>query len=84
VVEEFNRNAYDIIIASDEKEVLGNEEKAEEEQEDEAMDDGEVKEGGRPKKKRKAAKGDVEYGVSRGMFWAPYLPLRRSKLKHDC
>ncbi|KAH0499727.1 hypothetical protein TgHK011_006902 [Trichoderma gracile] len=67
VVEEFNRNAYDIIIASDEKEVLGNEEKAEEEQEDEEMDNGEVKEGGRPKKKRKAAKGDVEYGVSRGI-----------------
>ncbi|KAL7815576.1 P-loop containing nucleoside triphosphate hydrolase protein [Trichoderma gracile] len=67
VVEEFNRNAYDIIIASDEKEVLGNEEKAEEEQEDEELDNGEVKEGGRPKKKRKAAKGDVEYGVSRGI-----------------
>ncbi|PTB65053.1 DEAD-domain-containing protein [Trichoderma citrinoviride] len=67
VVEEFNRNAYDIIIASDEKEVLGNEEKAEEEQEDEEMDDGEVKEGVRPKKKRKSAKGDVEYGVSRGI-----------------
>src|SRR5699024_6016433 len=27
VVEEFNRNVYDIIIASDEKEILGNEEK---------------------------------------------------------
>ncbi|KAL7809411.1 P-loop containing nucleoside triphosphate hydrolase protein [Trichoderma aethiopicum] len=67
VVEEFNRNAYDIIIASDEKEVLGNEEKAEEEQGDEEMEDGEAKEGGRPKKKRKATKGDVEYGVSRGI-----------------
>lgn len=71
VVEEFNRNAYDIIIASDEKEVLGNEEKAEEEQEDEEKEDGEAKEGGRPKKKRKATKGDVEYGVSRGMMLIP-------------
>lgn len=73
VVEEFNRNVYDIIIASDEKEVLGNEEKAEEEQEEEE-NEGESKEESRPKKKRKAAKGDVEYGVSRGMdidrpFW---------------
>lgn len=66
MVEEFNRNVYDIIIASDEKEVLGNEEKAEEEQEDEE-NEGESKEESRPKKKRKAAKGDVEYGVSRGM-----------------
>lgn len=66
VVEEFNRNVYDIIIASDEKEVLGNEEKAEEEQEDEE-NEGEPKEESRPKKKRRAAKGDVEYGVSRGM-----------------
>jgi ATP-dependent RNA helicase DDX56/DBP9 len=67
VVEEFNRNVYDIIIASDEKEVLGNEEKAEEEQEDE-QNEGESKEESRPKKKRKAAKGDVEYGVSRGVY----------------
>ncbi|QYT03231.1 hypothetical protein H0G86_010201 [Trichoderma simmonsii] len=66
VVEEFNRNVYDIIIASDEKEVLGNEEKAEEEQEEEE-NEGESKEESRPKKKRKAAKGDVEYGVSRGI-----------------
>ncbi|KAL7920680.1 DEAD domain-containing protein [Trichoderma austrokoningii] len=63
VVEEFNRNVYDIIIASDEKEVLGNEEKAEEEEEQ----DEENEEESRPKKKRKAAKGDVEYGVSRGI-----------------
>ncbi|KAG6181397.1 ATP-dependent DNA/RNA helicase [Claviceps purpurea] len=35
VVEEFNRNVYDIIIASDEKEILGNEEKADEEKEEE-------------------------------------------------
>ncbi|KAG5933067.1 ATP-dependent DNA/RNA helicase, partial [Claviceps sorghi] len=35
VVEEFNRNVYDIIIASDEKEVLGNEERADEEKEEE-------------------------------------------------
>ncbi|KOS20941.1 ATP-dependent RNA helicase DBP9, partial [Escovopsis weberi] len=78
VVEEFNRNVYDIIIASDEKEVLGNEDKAEaeaeeeeeqqqqqkDEDEDEEMEDADAP---RPKKKRKAAKGDVEYGVSRGI-----------------
>ncbi|KAG5974903.1 ATP-dependent DNA/RNA helicase [Claviceps digitariae] len=39
VVEEFNRNVYDIIIASDEKEVLGNEERADEEKEEEEDDD---------------------------------------------
>ncbi|KAL7788370.1 P-loop containing nucleoside triphosphate hydrolase protein [Trichoderma ceciliae] len=70
VVEEFNRNVYDIIIASDEKEILGNEEKAEQEQEEEQEgegNEGESKEESRPKKKRKAAKGDTEYGVSRGI-----------------
>lgn len=75
VVEEFNRNVYDIIIASDEKEVLGNEEKAEEEQEEEE-NEGESKEESRPKKKRKAAKGDVEYGVSRGMDRSCWRSLR--------
>lgn len=76
VVEEFNRSVYDIIIASDEKEVLGNEEKAKEEQEQEQEEDeneGESKEESRPKKKRRAAKGDVEYGVSRGVYTLPYM-----------
>lgn len=81
VVEEFNSGVYDIIIASDENEVLGDEDAAAE-----AADvDGEfskadgVKDGGepgeevrkekasRPKKKRKTAKRDKEYGVSRGI-----------------
>ncbi|KAJ6439861.1 ATP dependent RNA helicase (Dbp9) [Purpureocillium lavendulum] len=74
VVEEFNRNVYDIIIASDEKEVLGNEEKAEEEKEREEPqeegdddDDDDEKPSQRPKKKRKMSKRDKEYGVSRGI-----------------
>lgn len=73
VVEEFNRNVYDIIIASDEKEVLGNEGKAkEEEKEDGDGDDdadgqtegigAEAAVGGsgggqRPKKRRKGVRG---------------------------
>ncbi|KAH7307970.1 P-loop containing nucleoside triphosphate hydrolase protein [Stachybotrys elegans] len=71
VVEEFNRNVYDIIIASDENEVLGNEEQAQEEDEAEAGDEeeGDAAEGkqSRPKKKRKMSKRDREYGVSRGI-----------------
>ncbi|KAF5130386.1 ATP-dependent RNA helicase DBP9 [Metarhizium anisopliae] len=70
VVEEFNRNVYDIIIASDEKEVLGNEEKADEEENNEGEqeeDSDAEKEERRPKKKRKASKRDKEYGVSRGI-----------------
>ena len=77
VVEEFNRNVYDIIIASDEKEVLGNEEKADEEKEEEDAQDGQgeqgddatEKDGEQPKKKRKMSKRDKEYGVSRGRLW---------------
>lgn len=68
VVEEFNRNVYDIIIASDEKEVLGSEEKA---GEDDAEVNGEAEKPAekeeQPKKKRKTSKRDREYGVSRGM-----------------
>lgn len=70
VVEEFNRNVYDIIIASDEKEVLGNEEKADEEENNEGAENADSdaeKEEQRPKKKRKGSKRDKEYGVSRGM-----------------
>lgn len=74
VVEEFNKNVYDIIIASDEKEVLGNEEKADEEKDNEDAQDGDSdaeKEDQRPKKKRKASKRDKEYGVSRGKITNP-------------
>ena len=70
VVEEFNRNVYDIIIASDENEVLGNEDKAQKEDkvdgEQEEGDEKDKKEEEQPKKKRKTAKRDREYGVSRG------------------
>ena len=70
VVEEFNRNVYDIIIASDENEVLGNESKADKEEAEDAADGADKpKEDGeqQKKKKRKVSKRDQEYGVSRGM-----------------
>lgn len=76
VVEEFNKNVYDIIIASDEKEILGNEGQAEEEAEEavaeEAPAEEETEETAatseqRPKKKRRSTKQDLEYGVSRGI-----------------
>ncbi|CEJ91814.1 Putative ATP-dependent RNA helicase dbp9 [[Torrubiella] hemipterigena] len=68
VVEEFNRNVYDIIIASDEKEILGNEGKAEEEQAEDVEDeeDGET-ETKKDKSKKKRKNQDPEYGVSRGI-----------------
>ncbi|RSL99479.1 ATP-dependent RNA helicase DBP9 [Fusarium oligoseptatum] len=73
VVEEFNRNVYDIIIAADEKNnMLGDDEAAEGEGDEakekatEGDDDAET-ETKRPKKKAKKSKGDKEYGVSRGV-----------------
>ncbi|KAH9208591.1 ATP-dependent RNA helicase-like protein dbp9 [Leptodontidium sp. 2 PMI_412] len=78
VVEEFNKNVYDIIIASDEHEVLGDEDELKEdngEEEPEATNreaDGEKEkkvehEAQHSKKKRKTAKRDREYGISRGI-----------------
>ncbi|RDA94532.1 hypothetical protein CP533_2764 [Ophiocordyceps camponoti-saundersi (nom. inval.)] len=74
VVDEFNRNVYDIIIASDDKEVLGDEDKAEagtekEENEDEDEDEAQrQEEKQRLSKKRKvSSRGDKEFGVSRGI-----------------
>ncbi|KAL5322370.1 hypothetical protein ACEPPN_010343 [Leptodophora sp. 'Broadleaf-Isolate-01'] len=78
VVEEFNKNVYDIIIASDEHEVLGDEDEPKEdngEEEPEATNgkaDGEKEkkvehEAQHSKKKRKTAKRDREYGISRGI-----------------
>ena len=80
VVEEFNKNVYDIIIASDEYEIIGDEEDAPRVTEveekkpaaksgDEMEVDGEEKKADdQPrKKKRKQAKRDKEYGVSRGI-----------------
>ncbi|ROV94723.1 hypothetical protein VSDG_06107 [Cytospora chrysosperma] len=64
VVEQFNKNIYDIIICSDEHEVLG-----EEEQQAEQSTKGgkEEEDKSRPHKKRKPSKRDREYGVSRGI-----------------
>ncbi|KAF4631239.1 hypothetical protein G7Y89_g6893 [Cudoniella acicularis] len=77
VVEEFNKNVYDIVIASDEHEVLGDEEdsKAEELPEDETSSGkkneekkAEEQAAKEPsKKKRKTAEKDKEYGISRGI-----------------
>lgn len=80
VVEEFNKNVYDVIIASDEHEVLGDEESP---QDAEAEDEptpatekatGDKKKGGKTeeakepsKKKRKTVVKDREYGISRGI-----------------
>lgn len=71
MVEEFNRGVYDIIIASDEKSEMLNVDEDDEDgdvkkaAEDAADKDGDDK---RPKKKRKMARKDSEYGVSRGMY----------------
>jgi ATP-dependent RNA helicase DDX56/DBP9 len=84
VVEEFNRNVYDIIIAADEKNnMLGDsEEVAEKEEVDESKeektDEATEKESKRPKKRSKRS--DKEYGVSRGMD----LPQLQSLRFHNC
>lgn len=77
MVEEFNKNVYDVIIASDEHEILGDEEEPTgEDAEDEPTPakkkidkkkgaDSEPKEPS--KKKRKTAEKDKDYGISRGI-----------------
>lgn len=78
VVEEFNKNVYDIIIASDEHEILGDEDapKVDEAEENIASvekatpnkKEGVDAKGKEPvKKKRKATETDKEYGISRGI-----------------
>ena len=77
VVEEFNKNVYDIIIASDEHEVLGDEEDPKIQGDEEPYEGAEEKSkskdtvGEQPqqpsKKKRKTTKKDKDYGVSRGI-----------------
>ena len=77
VVEEFNKGVYDIIIASDEHEVLGDEEDGKggevvEEVKGSEMDgaadnEASAESKGPSKKKRKTTKKDKEYGVSRGI-----------------
>ncbi|KAK6196859.1 Structural maintenance of chromosomes protein 3 [Pestalotiopsis sp. IQ-011] len=71
VVSEFNRNVYDIIIASDENEVIGDEESPEQD-DAEADEDAETagkskKADAQPKKKKRKSPKDHEYGVSRGI-----------------
>ncbi|KAF3915305.1 hypothetical protein AA313_de0202918 [Arthrobotrys entomopaga] len=67
IVEEFNKNVYEIIIATDENEIMGEEE---EEEDDNDIDEDQPK--NKKKKKRKSKeskprKRDTEYGVSRGV-----------------
>ena len=70
-MEEFNKGVYDIIIASDEHEVLGDKEDGDEEEVQEVVKDGATDvpaEAKQPsKKKRRIAKKDKEYGIARGI-----------------
>lgn len=77
VVEEFNKGIYDIVIASDEHEVLGDEEEskneesfADVEKDGQSNDNPEKKEESEQpskKKKRRISRRDKDYGVSRGI-----------------
>ncbi len=68
MVEEFNKNVYDIIIASDEHEILGDEvDGIEERVPEESTKESKADSTQPPKKKRKAPKRDKEYGISRGI-----------------
>ncbi|KAK9790419.1 putative ATP-dependent RNA helicase [Seiridium cardinale] len=71
VVSEFNRNVYDIIIASDENEVMGDEDAADQENGETAEDDDAAKKPRKqdapPQKKKRKSPKDHEYGVSRGI-----------------
>ncbi len=71
-IEEFNRNVYDIIIAADEHELLGDEDgQVLDEEDQQTQEQAVTADGGeaRPAKKRrrKAPKRDKEFGVSRGI-----------------
>lgn len=78
VVEEFNKNVYDIIIATDESEVVGKvgegrsgkEKSAESQIEDEGKEDGNIDDDQSNKKttkRSKKTKSDKNYGISRGI-----------------
>lgn len=81
VVEEFNKGVYDIIIASDEHEILGDEDEEEESKVKEPVENSrkDMPTGANPekeaeaesiapsKKKRRTARKDKEYGISRGI-----------------
>ncbi|KAF3938195.1 hypothetical protein ABW19_dt0202711 [Dactylella cylindrospora] len=64
IVQEFNKNVYEIVIATDENEIMG-------EEEDTVMEDADGQNGSLPpkkkKKKSKPRNRDNEYGVSRGV-----------------
>ncbi|POS84395.1 hypothetical protein EPUL_003539 [Erysiphe pulchra] len=65
VVDEFNKGVYDIIIASDEVEMLGNEDESNEDEKDPDAKDYQILSS--PKKKHKSTKKSRDYGVSRGV-----------------
>ena len=74
VVEEFNKNVYDIIIASDEHEVVGNEESGAAKTQYQQNDDANGQEVDKDetsretmKKRKRSSKTDKEYGISRGI-----------------
>ncbi|KAI9852754.1 MAG: ATP-dependent DNA/RNA helicase [Thelocarpon superellum] len=80
VVGEFNKNVYDIIIATDENEVMGDEEEAADEGVTNGQDEGTLKlpngkeQASKPDRPRKAVgesskrqRKDKEYGISRGI-----------------
>lgn len=60
VVEEFNKNVYDIIIASDEKSEMFGDEKSPEDEEEEAHEQAEAEDQTEEPKKKKNKKGEVE------------------------
>ncbi|KAG7193758.1 ATP-dependent DNA/RNA helicase [Scheffersomyces spartinae] len=73
IVEEFNKNVYNLLIATDETNdfTVENDEKDEAAEDEDDIQDKEENEGkkqpSRSKKSRKSAKRDKEYGVSRGI-----------------
>ncbi|KAI0023223.1 ATP-dependent RNA helicase-like protein dbp9 [Xylariomycetidae sp. FL0641] len=76
IVESFNQGLYDIIIGSDENEVLGNEDEPAEMEDGTSHRENEEDGGTAPKKttkdapakkKRRSSRRDKEYGVSRGI-----------------
>ena len=70
VVQEFNKNVYDIIIAADDQEVLGGivkKKSGNEDEENEVLDDSEAEEDAPKSKKRKLTGKDKDYGISRGI-----------------
>ncbi|KAK6348336.1 ATP-dependent DNA/RNA helicase [Orbilia javanica] len=75
IVQEFNKNVYEIIIATDENEIMGDEDEEDDDEEEAGEGDGDIVMEGtaEPKKKKKKSKKsksrkrDTEYGVSRGV-----------------